>query len=73
VPNRTLAPLAETTVDVSVKLMPAAATVISAKSIIQPRIVCSSKYGDTETYGLPHLDISTYSTRKYSLFFRLSG
>jgi hypothetical protein len=41
-PNRTLAPLADATVGVSLKLMPAAATAISAKSIIQPRIFCSS-------------------------------
>jgi len=42
VPNKTLAPLADMTVGASVKLIPAAATVISAKSIIQPRIFCSS-------------------------------
>jgi hypothetical protein len=47
VPNRTLAPLADATVDVSLKVMPAAATVISAKSIIQPRIFCSSVNGDS--------------------------
>src|SRR5579863_1626198 len=45
-PKRTLAPLADATVGAPVKLMPAAATVISAKSIIQPRIFCSLGYGD---------------------------
>jgi len=53
VPKRTLAPLADTTVGASVKLIPAAATVISAKSIIQPRIFYSWRYGPTWTYALP--------------------
>ena len=53
VPNRKLAPLADT-VRASVKLMPAAATAIIAKRIIQPRIFCSSPYGHSSGHGLSH-------------------
>ena len=54
VPNSKLAPLADATVRASVKLMPAAATAISAKRIIQPRIFCSSPYGHNSGHALSH-------------------
>src|SRR5438477_7621384 len=47
VPKRMLPTLADVTVFVSVRPIPAAATAISAKSIIHPRIFSSSEYNDS--------------------------
>src|SRR5579864_4334371 len=60
-PNSTLALLADATLG-SVKLMPAAATVIKAKRIIQPRIFRSSASARGYGHALSHPHISTCTT-----------